>query len=118
MDLGLQDKVCVVTGASRGIGRATAERLAAEGARVLLVARGEDEVRAAAAACGERADWIACDVTDPQAEPRSSPRRSSRWAASTCSSTTRARSYTRGLDELTDEDGSASTRCTCWRRCG
>jgi 3-oxoacyl-[acyl-carrier protein] reductase len=68
MDLGLEDKVCIVTGASRGIGRATAERLSAEGARVLLVARGEDGVRDAAAACGERAEWIACDVKDPDAD--------------------------------------------------
>ena len=51
MDLGLQDKVCVVTGASRGIGLATAQRLCAEGARVLFVARdaeARDGLRAAA----------------------------------------------------------------------
>jgi len=40
VDLELQDVVCIVTGASKGIGSATAERLAAEGARVLLVGRG------------------------------------------------------------------------------
>jgi 3-oxoacyl-[acyl-carrier protein] reductase len=42
MDLGLRDKLCLVSGASRGIGRAIARSLAAEGARVLAVARGED----------------------------------------------------------------------------
>ena len=39
MELGLSEKICVVTGASRGIGLATARVLAAEGARVLRVAR-------------------------------------------------------------------------------
>ena len=39
MDLELRDKVCVVTGASSGIGLETARRLAAEGAQVLMIAR-------------------------------------------------------------------------------
>ncbi|MEZ4363513.1 MAG: SDR family oxidoreductase [Kofleriaceae bacterium] len=47
MDLGLRDKLCLVTGASRGIGRAIALTLAAEGARVLAVARGEADLAAA-----------------------------------------------------------------------
>ena len=42
MDLGLAGKACVVTGASRGIGRETARLLCAEGAHVLLVARSEE----------------------------------------------------------------------------
>jgi 3-oxoacyl-[acyl-carrier protein] reductase len=42
MELGLRDKLCLVSGASRGIGRAIALALAAEGARVLAVARGAE----------------------------------------------------------------------------
>ena len=41
MDLGLQDRVYVVTGASRGLGLATATVLAEEGAQVLMCARDE-----------------------------------------------------------------------------
>jgi 3-oxoacyl-[acyl-carrier protein] reductase len=66
MDLGLAGKACVVTGASKGIGRETARLLCAEGAHVLLVARSEDELRAAAEACGKaggRAEALPCDVT-------------------------------------------------------
>ena len=66
MDLGLEGKVCVVTGASRGIGLEVARRLCSEGARVLLVARGADALERAAGECGD-AEWLACDVTDPDA---------------------------------------------------
>ena len=49
MDLGLDGRVCVVTGASRGIGLAVSRRLVAEGARVLMVARDEERLARAAA---------------------------------------------------------------------
>jgi len=44
MDLGLNGRVAIVTGASRGLGRATAEALAAEGVRVVAVARSSAEL--------------------------------------------------------------------------
>ena len=65
MDLGLTGKACVVTGASRGIGRATAAALVREGADVLLVARGEDGLRDAVES--EHASTLALDVTAPGA---------------------------------------------------
>ena len=47
MDLGLKGKKAIVTGGSKGIGRATAELLADEGADVAICARNADEVAAA-----------------------------------------------------------------------
>lgn len=47
MDLNLQDKVAIVTGASRGIGKGIAQTLAREGCDVSICARGEDDLRAA-----------------------------------------------------------------------
>ena len=98
MDLGLEGRACVVTGASRGIGRETARLLCAEGANVLLVARDEERLARAA----EEADGGRRRGRRPgrSARPRrhrrrrrradAGRRRASASAASTCSSTTPA----------------------------
>jgi len=59
------DKVLLITGASSGIGAATARQAAEHGYRVALVARSEDKLRALADDLGDaRAVALACDVTD------------------------------------------------------
>src|SRR3954451_166093 len=62
MDMGLEGKVCVVTGASRGIGLETAQRLCGEGARVLFVARDHDALEEASGGCAD-GEFLAIDVT-------------------------------------------------------
>ena len=68
MDLELAGKRAVVTGAGRGIGLAVARGLAAEGARLALVGRGEPALRSAAdlidSAHGTGALAVAADTTD------------------------------------------------------
>jgi NADP-dependent 3-hydroxy acid dehydrogenase YdfG len=65
----LDDTVALVTGASSGIGRATALALSAQGAKVALVARRGDRLREVAGRVGNGALVIEADVTDPaQAE--------------------------------------------------
>ena len=64
----LSGRVTIITGASRGVGRATALAFAAEGADLLLAARNQSELDAVASVCraqGARAEVVACDVTDP-----------------------------------------------------
>lgn len=67
MDLGLQDRVFVVTGGSKGLGRAGADVLVAEGARVVLCARNEEVVNSAAEAMGgaDHAIAVPGDMADP-----------------------------------------------------
>ncbi|WP_431904473.1 SDR family oxidoreductase [Micromonospora carbonacea] len=71
MDLGLTDRVYVLTGASRGLGFATAECLVADGARVVVSARAPEQVAEAVRRLGgpERAIGLAGDLSDP-ATPR------------------------------------------------
>lgn len=90
MQLGLDGKVCVVTGGSRGIGAATARMLSQEGARVLTVAR-------------HRAD-VELDLTAPDAAERvldACPE--TPWALVNNAGMSRARA----LEELTDGDWQA-----------
>jgi 3-oxoacyl-[acyl-carrier protein] reductase len=102
MDLGLTDKVCVVTGASQGIGLATARRLCEEGARVLLIARSEEALRAASETCG--GDFLALDVTDPDAAQRILATCTEQLGGLDVLVNNAGTSFARPLDELTDED--------------
>jgi NAD(P)-dependent dehydrogenase (short-subunit alcohol dehydrogenase family) len=60
----LDDKGILITGGASGIGRATAEEAVAEGACVVLADVNDEQGEAAAAALGENASYLHCDVTD------------------------------------------------------
>jgi NAD(P)-dependent dehydrogenase (short-subunit alcohol dehydrogenase family) len=69
MDLGLRDKTAIITGGSDGLGLATAQRLAAEGAAVAICGRDAERLAGAAAALrkdGAAVLEVACDVTRPE----------------------------------------------------
>src|SRR3954464_12779922 len=70
MDLGLTDRVYVVTGGTKGLGRATADALVADGARVVVSSRSQESVDAAVAALGATARGVAADNADPATPER------------------------------------------------
>ncbi len=70
MDLGLTDRVYIVTGGTRGLGRATAEVLVADGARVVVSSRTQESVDAAVAALGSGATGVVADNADPDTPQR------------------------------------------------
>ncbi|MEU6607978.1 SDR family oxidoreductase [Streptomyces shenzhenensis] len=67
MDLGLKDRVYVVTGATRGLGNAAARELVADGAKVVITGRDGQRVADAAAELGGDAVGVAVDNADPDA---------------------------------------------------
>ncbi|WP_330451939.1 MULTISPECIES: SDR family oxidoreductase [unclassified Streptomyces] len=70
MDLGLKDRVYIVTGATRGLGHATARALVADGAKVIITGRDEKRAREAAAELGPDAVGLAADNADPASAER------------------------------------------------
>jgi len=62
----LKDRIAIITGAARGIGRACAERLLAEGARVVLTDIDDARGAEAAKALGDGASYLHCDVGDAE----------------------------------------------------
>lgn len=70
MDLGLKDRVYVVTGATRGLGNAAARALVADGAKVVVTGRDESRASAAAAELGPNAVGVGVDNADPAAAER------------------------------------------------
>ncbi len=109
MDLGLTDRACIVTGASRGIGRVTAVSLAREGAAVMLVARSEDALAEAAAACGVdgRAHALALDITAPDAGERLLRECQTRFGRIDALVNNAGASAVKTIEQLTDEDWQA-----------
>jgi 3-oxoacyl-[acyl-carrier protein] reductase len=104
MDLQLEGKVCVVTGASRGIGLATARRLCAEGGKVLFVAREADRLEQVAGDCGEGAEWLAADVTDADADERIVATCAEQMGGIDVLVNNAGTSFARDLEDLTDDD--------------
>src|SRR5687767_3174447 len=70
MNLELQGKVAIVTGASRGIGNAIAETLAREGMRLTLVARSRERLESLAASLRTESLTQAVDLRDPDTPGR------------------------------------------------
>lgn len=110
MDLGLHDRACIVTGASGGIGKATAVTLAREGAGLLLVGRRREVLEQLAAACssaGGRAEVFALDVTDADAGERVLQACLERFGRVDALVNSAGTSSVRSLEELSDEEWQA-----------
>ena len=107
MDMGLAARACLVTGASRGIGLATARTLCSEGAHVLLCARDADALERAAAECaaaGGRAEPVTADVTEPGAGQRLVEACEERFGSIDVLVNNAGTTAARPLDELTDDE--------------
>jgi 3-oxoacyl-[acyl-carrier protein] reductase len=111
MDLGLAGRGCVVTGGSSGIGRETALQLCAEGANVLLVARGEERLAAvteeaarAAEDAGGAAASLALDITDGNAGERMLATAEERFGSLDVLVNNAGAARWRNLDDVPDED--------------
>src|SRR5216110_903918 len=98
MDLGLRDRVCLVTGSTAGIGLETAKLLSAEGARVAVTGRSPDRVERAKAESGAAVGVVA-DLSEPQAADRLV----SEVGPVDCLVNNVGEAYQIPFDELTDE---------------
>jgi NAD(P)-dependent dehydrogenase (short-subunit alcohol dehydrogenase family) len=101
MDLGLRDRVCLITGSTSGIGLETARLLTAEGARVVVTGRDQDRVERArlevSAALG-----VACDLSEPTAPEALVAETAEALGPVECLVNNVGRAYQIGFEELSD----------------
>ena len=110
MDLGLHGRACIVTGASGGIGQATAVALSGEGAGVLLVGRRSgvlDELALRCAQAGGRGEPLVLDVTALDAGEQVLEACLERFGRIDALVNGAGTSAVRALEELTDEEWQA-----------
>jgi NAD(P)-dependent dehydrogenase (short-subunit alcohol dehydrogenase family) len=101
LDLGLRDRVCVVTGSTGGIGLATARMLAAEGAKVVVCGRDPARVQQAREDV-DAALGVACDLAEPGAPEELIGQATQALGSVDCLVNNVGVAYQAGFDELTD----------------
>ena len=106
MDLGLKDRICLVTGSTAGIGLETARLLAAEGARVVVNGRNADRVEQARADVGA-ALGVAGDLSEPAAAERLIAETAAALGPVECLVTNVGEAYQVGFEDVTDEQWDA-----------
>src|SRR6266545_6544785 len=102
MDLGLRDRVCLVTGSTAGIGLETAKLLTEEGARVIVTGRAPDRVERARANTGA-ALGLAADLSERGSADRLVSEAMAQLGPIDCLVTNVGEAYQAAFDELTDE---------------
>jgi 3-oxoacyl-[acyl-carrier protein] reductase len=106
MDLGLRDRVCLVTGSTAGIGLETARLLAQEGARVIVTGRDADRVERALEETGA-AVGIACDLSEPAAPDALVGEATTKVGPVECLVNNVGEAYQVSFEDLTDEQWDA-----------
>jgi len=115
MDLGYAGKACLVAGASRGIGKAIAHALAAEGARVAAVARGRDELDAAVKAlAGAGHLAITADVSTAEGADAAVSGTLATFGAIDCVVSVVGKSFARESSQMDDADFAKSLDANLW----
>jgi 3-oxoacyl-[acyl-carrier protein] reductase len=106
MDLGLRDRVCLVTGSTAGIGLETAKLLVAEGARVIVTGRAADRVERARSDAGA-ALGLAADLTEPGSAERLVSEATAKLGPIACLVNNVGEAYQVAFDQVTDEQWDA-----------
>jgi len=106
MDLGLKDRICLVTGSTAGIGLETARQLVAEGARVVISGRDTDRAEQARAQVGATLA-VACDLAQPGAAGQLVAETTAALGPIECLVNNVGDAYQVGFEELTDEQWEA-----------
>ena len=114
MDLELAGRACLVAGASRGIGRAIATALAAEGARIAAIARGEAELKAFVRELGEGHVAIAADVSTAEGATTAVDGAVASFGALDCVVCVAGKSFARAAAAMDDDDLAKSLDANLW----